>query len=149
MFVFPHKNIAIAKPSGKLRSLALTLWGSPLPKDFDLSGSPKNKYSSKFIHGFRVTTVKPAYVYYLKLEFKDGLTVWKIGYTSMSVRKRIAFFMLDSSTKVTILETIKCKNSKDAFKLEQLLHYRFKASKHRGLNVLASGNTELYKHALV
>lgn len=149
MFVFPHKNIVIAKPSGKLRTLALSLWGQAMPKDFDLFGSPKNKYSSKFIHGFRVTTVKPAYVYYLKLEFKDGLIVWKVGYTSMSVRKRIAYFMLDSSTKVTILETIKCKNSQDAFKLEQLLHYNFKRERVYGLDVLASGNTELYKHALV
>lgn len=147
--VYPHKNIVIGRKSTKLRTLGLILWNQTLPKDFNLSGSPKNKYKVSYVCKTKLLTVKPAYVYYLKLEFKDGLTVWKVGYTSMSIRKRVDYFMLDSSTKVTVLEIIKCKNSKEAFKLEQLLHYNFKKSRIYGLDVLASGNTELYKNALM
>ncbi len=111
------------------------------------SSYPKNKYTSRYVYGIRITVLKPAYVYYIRLEFPT-VTVWKIGYTSTSVRSRIAWMGLDARVKVTVLATIKMKSSTRAYHLEQLLHEEFKEFRHRGERLLTSGNTELYCRAL-
>ncbi len=111
------------------------------------SSYPKNKYTSRYVYGVRVTVLKPAYVYYIKLVFAD-VTVYKIGYTSTSVRSRIAWMGLPASVKVTVLASIKMKCSTRAYHLEQLLHKEFKEFRYYGTRLLTSGNTELYTTSL-
>jgi hypothetical protein len=147
--VYPHKNIIRVKSAGKLAAIGGILGKNRLPPSISSLKAPFNKYKVKYVHGVRLVLVKPAYVYYLKFNFADGVELFKIGYTSLSVNKRIAFFMLDVSTKVTIIETIKCGSAKEAFNLEQLLHLNFKPLRYYGESRLNSGNTELYKCSLV
>lgn len=142
---YPHKNTRYIGGTSKLKSVAMTL---TLPTDLDKQ-LPVNKYRKKYSFGTKTLVLKPAYVYYIRISFADGLVVYKIGYTSCTVRRRIDFFGLSPSTKVEILETIKCKNSKLAFLVEQALHREFAGSRYKGKDLIASGNTELYAKALV
>jgi hypothetical protein len=132
-----------------MRNIAASLLAAnPFHKSYINKSYPKNKYISRYVCGMRVIKTKPAYVYYIKIEFAD-VTVWKIGYTSTSVRSRIAWMCLDNSIKVTVITSIKCSSAAKAFYLEQLLHKRFKDFKYNGINLLNSGNTELYSVPLV
>lgn len=132
-----------------MKAIARELLGkNPYLRSTPDSSYPKNKYTSRYVYGVRVTVLKPAYVYYIKLVFPH-ITVYKIGFTSTSVRSRIAWMGLAASVKVTVLCTIKMKSSTRAFHLEQLLHKEFASKRYYGTRLLNSGNTELYSSSLV
>lgn len=143
---WPHNNIVIGKKITKLLVVARRLLAEN--KGIEFANLPDNKFVVKYSYGTKLVTIKPAYVYYLKLTFVNGTEVYKIGYTSMSVRKRIAFFKLQSSTRVDILETIRCKSSRHAYHIEQLLHREFVDFRYNGISLIASGNSELYYKSL-
>ena len=107
-------------------------------------GKPRNKLRMYYKYGVRKTCTKPAIVYYIKLELCSGLTLYKIGHTSTSLRLRIAYMELPQGTKVTVLDTVKFTSATKAFHAEQLLHTYHSKHRYYGPKMLSSGNTELY-----
>jgi hypothetical protein len=145
MFLKKHTNITQGRKSIKLKSLS-----NALPQcDIPIPDSIQNKYIFKFKYGIKTLVLKPAYVYYIKLHFMDGKTIYKLGFTSMSIRNRISYFNLHPSTKVEIIEIIKYPSIKQAYYTEQLLHKHFSKYRYHGAPIIASGNTELYNSPLI
>lgn len=120
--------------------------------------TPKNKYKTVYNFGVKLKVVKPGYVYYIKftipgyvyntinpLTFIDKpIILYKLGYTSTSVKKRIEFMNVSSQIKVEILQVLTMKCVKDSFYLEQMLHGLHFKDRYMGNGFLSSGNTELY-----
>ena len=109
----------------------------------------KNKTTYKIIAGRRIQVLLPAVIYYLKIIFPDRTTVYKIGFTSMSVQQRINYFELPPTAIVYVLGIYRCKCAREAYFLEQALHTRYKNFRYYGKQLLASGNTELYVQPLM
>jgi len=132
-----------------MRNIAARLLSArPFHKSYIDKSYPKDKYIARYSYGIKILKIRPAYVYYIRIDFPT-VTVYKIGYTSTSVRSRIAWMELPASVKVTVLASIKLRSSTQAYYLEQMLHKYFKDFKYRGEKLLNSGNTELYRVQLV
>jgi len=81
---------------------------------------------------------KPAVLYYLSIL---GGIAYKVGITNRSVKDR--FTHLDS-TKIKILQTISYINGKEAYLAEQTILKEFEYAKYMGVDLLSSGNSELF-----
>jgi len=132
-----------------MKELAATLLTKyPFSPSKVTANFPKNKYRIRNTYGVRSVRIKPAYVYYLRITFPH-LTVYKIGYTSTSVRSRIRWMNLPDCVEVDTLCVLTCRSARSAYYLEQLLHLHFREYRYRGQDLLNSGNTELYVCPLV
>jgi len=101
----------------------------------------------------------PSIVYYIRLRFTDGLVLYKIGYTSMSLRARLyGYYTKESGRRYrkggmgipagTIVECVAILyqgDTEDAFRHEQDLHRRYAEHRYSGPNRIANGNSELYR----
>lgn len=105
---------------------------------------PVNRRVYTYKYGYKLSINKSALVYYIKFILPSGLIVYKIGYTSLSLAKRIEYMKLPLDIKVIPIATYRAKTIKLAYVLEQYLHSLYQKSRYRGLPFLASGNTELY-----
>lgn len=88
---------------------------------------------------------RPASVYYLKILYKD-LILYKIGYTSKSIKERINSLEFPEGCRVTVLQELKCSLALYAIIIEQLLHKEFRNYVYKGTWILknGNGNTEIY-----
>ena len=96
-------------------------------------------------------------VYYIRITFKDGLTLYKIGYTSMPLAKRVEGYYSKRLGYRTTGMGLPCgstwkhiatlyKGSKaNAYEWEQDLHRRWANVRWTGPDRLRNGNTELYR----
>jgi len=98
----------------------------------------------------------PAIVYYIRLDFKDGLALYKIGYTSMTIAKRVEGYYdrrtrcykggmgLPCGCTYRIIATLYKGSKKMAYEEEQRLHSLYQLYSWKGSNRCRNGNTELY-----
>lgn len=87
-------------------------------------------------YGFDKT--KPAILYYLSINNGE---VYKIGITNRSVKERFNNIDLE---KITILKTWEYPIGKEAYDKEQEILKLYKEFKYTGINILQTGNTELF-----
>ena len=145
-----HRHVYFShKDGGKFEAIALQMLGIVKKQGYLVPDTIKNKVSYKYIAGRKVQTLLPATVYYLSITFSDGTLVYKVGFTTTSIQQRIDYFELPPTTIVRVLGIFRCKCTKEAFAVEQLLHNHFKKYKYTGKPLLSSGNSELYHTALV
>lgn len=83
-------------------------------------------------------------IYFLKLTFRDGMILYKLGYSSRTVYHRIETLGIPLGTKIRVLASLPFTSVQTAFNVEQLLHAVCEPYKYKGKNVLANGNSELY-----
>lgn len=83
-------------------------------------------------------------IYFIKLTFRDGNILYKLGYTSRTVYHRIETLGIPLGTKIRVLASLPFTSVQTAFNVEQLLHEKFQNYKYKGKNVLSNGNSELY-----
>ena len=95
-------------------------------------------------------------VYYIKLCFSDGLHLYKIGYTSMTIVKRVEGYYdrrtrsykggmgLPATCHYKIIATLYKGSKETAYRREQALHSTYQMYRWKGPNRLRNGNTELY-----
>ena len=100
--------------------------------------------------------VSTALVYYIRLDFGD-LTLYKIGYTSMTVAKRVEGYYdyktkkrtvgmgLPATCTYRIISIVYKGSKKRAYAYEQKLHNLYQGDRWRGANLLQNGNSELYR----
>ncbi len=81
---------------------------------------------------------KPAILYYLKI---NGGQFYKIGITNKTVHER---FTNSELQLIEIVNTWYYKNGAEAYKAEQNILKYFKEYKYVGIDILKSGNTELF-----
>lgn len=87
--------------------------------------------------GFNI--MKPATLYYLRVN-KDGNIAYKIGITNRTIKER---FGLDMQY-ITVLKKWEYLLGADALTAEQTILKENKEFKYTGVNLLESGNTELF-----
>jgi hypothetical protein len=132
----------------------------------------KYKYKYKYKNIFNITRVanitnsvsvtkifasgSTSIVYYIRIYFKDGTSLYKIGYTSMSLKARVegyynyrtrerSFGMgLPYGAKWTKIAILYSGTREAAYRYEQDLHNLYQAKRYRGHSCLRNGNTELY-----
>lgn len=92
---------------------------------------------------------KQATLYHLRLTFKSGQTLYKLGITNRDVAKRIIGMGLPRSAVVSILDQIKFDCGRDARIAEKRLHRRYAGQKYHGSHVMKNGNTELFHVPLI
>lgn len=80
-----------------------------------------------------------AILYYVKINAFDKVA-YKIGITNNSVEQRFR----GDIKKVTILKTWSFESGRKCFEREQEILKRFKFAKYTGIDLLISGNTELF-----
>ena len=97
-----------------------------------------------------------ALVYYIRLDFADGLVLYKIGYTSMTVVKRVEGYYdrrtrcykggmgLPCGCTYRIIGVVYKGSKTRAYEEEQRLHNLYQAYRWKGPNRVANGNSELY-----
>jgi len=95
-------------------------------------------------------------VYYIRLTFADDLTLYKIGYTTMTIVKRVEGYYskkdrcwkggmgLPYGCHWRIISVVYKGSKTRAYEEEQRLHTLYQAERYRGPNVVKNGNTELY-----
>ena len=110
------------------------------------------------IPSIKATKSKPsALVYYIRLDFKGGdLTLYKIGYTTMTVVKRVEGYFdrktrtrsvgmgLPKGCKYKIIAVVYRGSKEEAYRREQALHAKHRAERWSGARLCANGNTEMY-----
>jgi hypothetical protein len=91
-------------------------------------------------NGYRSS--KPGTLYYVRFDL-PGLTLWKIGITNRTVKKRFENF----DVKPIVLWQKRWNNGSTAYNLEQsiLRDPRYDVYRYRGDALLKSGNTECFK----
>jgi hypothetical protein len=119
----------------------------------------KNKLYLAGVPSLRVRkppTIKYSIVYYIKLRFTDGLILYKIGYTSMSIvdrvegyfdyktKRRTAGMGLPCGCTYRIISVIYKGKKETAYREEQRLHNLYQAMRYNGPKRVTSGHTELY-----
>lgn len=87
-------------------------------------------------------------IYYLQLKFSD-VTLYKLGYTSRTVWKRVETLGVPANCSVKVLAALPFTSVQTAFNVEQLLHERFKEFRYKGKDRLGNGNSELYIRPLL
>jgi len=92
--------------------------------------------SSCASHGFDKS--KSAVLYYLKIHKGRA---YKIGITNRSVQDR---FLKKDFNHIEVLKTWHYENGEKAYHKEQDILKEFKFSKYQGIELLSSGNTELF-----
>lgn len=102
----------------------------------DLSGGRGCYKCSK--GGFRVD--KPGILYYISIN-KD--TAYKIGVTNQTLYKR---FSKKEIENIKIIRTWYYEDGQECYDKEQEILKKYKKLKYTGNNLIASGNTELFKH---
>ncbi len=93
----------------------------------------------------RIHYTRAGFVYYLRVEHEAlPFVLYKIGF-SLDVYKRM-YTLTEGKTgvKVSLVACVRFKKAVEANKYEQGLHRKFSNSRYRGMNVLNSGNSELY-----
>lgn len=114
--------------------------------------------------------LRPACLYYLRLEFPTGQVLYKLGYTTTTLNERVFGcpatvsykynsnlkrklrvykaghngYGLPSGTQVFEIATYYHRNGSYIYQLEQELHRRYTTASYKGINLMANGNTELY-----
>jgi hypothetical protein len=86
---------------------------------------------------------KPASCYYIKFE-TEFQTLYKIGITNLSVKKRLVGMGVPSNINITILQELCFENGKNALKLESKILKEFKTFKYLGEAIMDNGNSELF-----
>lgn len=89
---------------------------------------------------------KPGILYYLKITTDDEQVLYKIGITNNSVNER---FSLTELSKIEIIKQKLYGNGQDAYDWEQKLLKMYKQYQYTGLNILVSGNTELFTEDVI
>jgi hypothetical protein len=104
----------------------------------------------------KVKNIPASIVYYIRLHFADGLTLYKIGYTSMTIAKRVEGYYDYKARKRTVGMGLPCgctyriisvvyKGTKQrAYEEEQRLHKLYQAMRYKGPVRVRNGHTELY-----
>lgn len=87
-------------------------------------------------YGFNIN--KPAILYYLKI---NGGQAYKIGITNRSVNER---FSIKDLKSIEVVFSINFQTGKDALYYEQQILKVFCDNRYTGINLLESGNTELF-----
>lgn len=83
---------------------------------------------------------KPAILYYLKVYVGD-IEAYKIGITNLTVSER---YSLTELSCITVIFEINYEFGKTAYLIEQKILKEFADLKYKGLNLLKTGNTELF-----
>jgi hypothetical protein len=106
---------------------------------------------------YKLPSIKrSALVYYIRLRFADGLTLYKIGYTSMTITKRVEGYY-DYKTKrrtagmglpcgctYRIIDVVYKGRKEEAYRREQALHKMYSTLRYKGPVRVRNGHTELY-----
>lgn len=103
-------------------------------------GCPKCALESNSI-SYRLSKGGPALVYYVKLS-RDGITGYKIGVTSKTVKERFSSYDLMGTTYTTLKEW-PFEHAGDAYKYELEILKEFRPYTNK-LTLLRSGNTEIF-----
>lgn len=112
-----------------LASLALEAW----EKYYD-KVEPSKRKGLKY---------KSGRVYYIKLNFQ-GFSVYKIGYTTRSIKHRLKTMGLPLGVKAEVIQITNFTCAIGAYNLEQALHLAYSKDRYKGARLIASGYTELY-----
>ena len=104
----------------------------------------------------RVCKPATAIVYYIRLDFKDGLALYKIGYTSMTIVKRVEGYYdrrtrsykggmgLPATCRYKIIGVVYRGSKARAYVEEQRLHKLYQAYRYNGSKLVRNGHSELY-----
>lgn len=92
--------------------------------------------------GFRED--KPAVLYQFRIEFPDGLVVYKAGITNRKPKQRMFTMGIARGYKADLISCISFSEGRDARIAEKRLHRRFSAHRYVGPPVMRNGNTELF-----
>lgn len=84
-------------------------------------------------------TTKPAILYYLSVK---GHMAYKIGITNRSVNER---YSNEELQDIEIIEEWEFENGQEAYDKEQEILKRYKHLKYVGIDLLKSGNTEMFR----
>jgi hypothetical protein len=116
----------------------------------------KKLYLAAPIRLYKPPTVKQSILYYIRLCFADGLVLYKIGYTSMTIVDRVEGYFdkklgrqvggmgLPCGCSYRIISVVYKGSKTSAYAEEQRLHKLYVNARYRGPNRLRNGNTELY-----
>lgn len=87
---------------------------------------------------------KKAILYYVKVFYKDKV-YYKIGITTQHISDRMRELLRKTrGIRIEIVDTYMFQTGKEAQDVEWNLHIVHKEWKYRGVDILASGNSELY-----
>lgn len=86
---------------------------------------------------------KPAICYYIKFETEEH-TLYKIGITNRSVKKRLVGMKLYEGIKATIIQELRFEDGKDALIMETKILKEFEEFKYQGMPIMDNGNSELF-----
>lgn len=104
-------------------------------------GSGCSKCRTNFSEYFNV----PSYLYYLKIITKEGHVYYKIGVTSKEVEERVyAIWNTKKIKNISILHKEYFTKGLNAYIKEMLIKNSFAMYRAKDVNVLVSGNTELF-----
>jgi hypothetical protein len=94
---------------------------------------------------------KAAYLYQIRLDFKFGTTLWKVGITNRDVKWRIRNMGIPKSVSHEVTHAIRFESGHDAISEEKRLHLKGHAAKihYKGSPLLLNGNTELFYEPLL
>ena len=87
---------------------------------------------------------EPGLLYYIALTTDDGDTLYKVGITNLSLKKR---FPTIDRTRIRIVKTWQFEVGRDAAKREAEILRRFVRDRYYGTDILVgAGNTEMFTH---
>lgn len=86
----------------------------------------------------------PAVLYQFRIEFPDGLVVFKSGITNRKPMQRMFTMGINRGYKAELINAIPFALGRDARLAEKRLHRRFSIHKYVGPRVMKNGNTELF-----
>jgi hypothetical protein len=89
-------------------------------------------------HGYNSN--KPGRLYYIRFDFPEGLSLYKIGITNNTIKRR--FF--GEPTPYIVLRDLYFEDGAEALKEESRIKKLHAKYKYTGPNLLASGNTECF-----
>jgi hypothetical protein len=86
---------------------------------------------------------KKGILYYIRFDFED-YSLFKIGITNLSVRRRLKSMGIPSGVQITVIKEFKFNAGRKAYRLEQYLLSKFSSLKYTGDYLFDNGNTELF-----
>jgi hypothetical protein len=92
--------------------------------------------------GFRED--KPAVLYQFRIEFPDGLVLYKAGITNRTPKQRMLTMGINPGYKAELVGFIRFDTGRDAKIAEKRLHRKNSSRRHGGPPVMRNGNTELF-----
>jgi hypothetical protein len=87
---------------------------------------------------------KPSYHYYIRFDNPNINSLYKVGVTNNTPKKRLMGMQVSSDWTPTILQELYFENGQDALDLERYNKQTFKEFQYTGESIMQNGNTELF-----